>query len=96
MSDTTFMGVQRDKIPWYPTIDYAKCTFCMECDKFCPHHVFERRESHPSSRCRRVQTTVSCFAGLVPRPAAPTRISFPEKPATIALIKQIRQEEGAK
>jgi len=48
MSDTTFMGVPRERIPWFPAIDYAKCTFCMECDTFCPHHVFERRESHPN------------------------------------------------
>ena len=38
------MGVPREKIPWAPTIDYAKCDFCMECDEFCPHQVFERRE----------------------------------------------------
>ena len=44
MAETTFMGVPRDQIPWFPTIDYDKCTFCMECDTFCPHHVFERRE----------------------------------------------------
>ena len=45
MSDSTFMGVPREKIPWFPTIDYEKCNYCMECDKFCPHRVFERREA---------------------------------------------------
>jgi len=45
MSETTFMGVERDKIDWNPTIDYAKCDFCMECTKFCPHQVFEVRET---------------------------------------------------
>ena len=45
MAETTFMGVPREKIPWFPTIDYDKCTFCMECDAFCPHRVFERREN---------------------------------------------------
>ena len=39
------MGVPRAKIPWFPTIDYEKCTSCMECDTFCPHRVFERREN---------------------------------------------------
>ena len=45
MSDSTFMGVPREKNPWFPTIDYEKCNYCMECDKFCPHRVFERRET---------------------------------------------------
>ena len=45
MAETTFMGVPREKIPWFPTIDYEKCTSCMECDTFCPHRVFERREN---------------------------------------------------
>jgi formate hydrogenlyase subunit 6/NADH:ubiquinone oxidoreductase subunit I len=40
MAEATFMGVPRAKIPWFPTIDYDKCDYCMECDKFCPHHVF--------------------------------------------------------
>ena len=95
MSDTTFMGVQRDKIPWYPTIDYAKCTFCMECDLFCPHHVFERRESHP---CLVVAGPNNCvvFCRACAKTCGPDAISFPEKPAIIALIKQIRQQEGAK
>ncbi len=25
MSETTFMGVERDKIDWKPVIDYTKC-----------------------------------------------------------------------
>ncbi len=41
MSETTFMGVERGKIDWKPTIDYSKCDYCMECVKFCPHKVFE-------------------------------------------------------
>ena len=45
MSETTFMGVERNKIDWKPTIDYTKCDYCMECDKFCPHQVFEVRET---------------------------------------------------
>ena len=44
MSENTFMGVPREKIDWCPTIDYSKCNYCMECVKFCPHHVFETVE----------------------------------------------------
>ena len=44
MAENTFMGVPRSKIPWAPSIDYEKCDFCMDCDEFCPHRVFERRD----------------------------------------------------
>ena len=46
MSENTFMGVPREKIDWCPTIDYSKCNYCMECVKFCPHHVFETVEDY--------------------------------------------------
>ena len=31
MSESTFMGVPREKIDWSPRIDYDKCNYCMEC-----------------------------------------------------------------
>jgi NAD-dependent dihydropyrimidine dehydrogenase PreA subunit len=91
MSDDTFMGVPREKIPWYPTIDYSKCDFCMECDKFCPHQVYERREgevrlvvSHPE------HCVVFCRACA--KTCGPDALSFPGKPETIELIKRLRAE----
>ena len=91
MSDDTFMGVPMEKIPWYPTIDYSKCDFCMECDKFCPHQVYERREgevrlvvSHPE------HCVVFCRACA--KTCGPDALSFPGKPETIELIKRLRAE----
>jgi NAD-dependent dihydropyrimidine dehydrogenase PreA subunit len=95
MSDTTFMGVAREKIPWFPTIDYAKCTFCMECDKFCPHHVFERRKSQPSLVVTWPNNCV-VFCRACAKTCGPDALSFPEKSETIALIKRVRGEEAAK
>jgi hypothetical protein len=34
MSETTFMGVERDKIDWKPTIDYTKCDYCGKLCRF--------------------------------------------------------------
>jgi hypothetical protein len=31
MSESTFMGVPREKIDWSPRIDFNKCNYCMEC-----------------------------------------------------------------
>ncbi|MHA1731145.1 MAG: ATP-binding protein [Promethearchaeota archaeon] len=35
-----FMGVPRDLIEWFPTIDYSKCNGCGDCAKFCAHGVY--------------------------------------------------------
>jgi NAD-dependent dihydropyrimidine dehydrogenase PreA subunit len=34
------LDIPRDKIPWFPTIDYDKCVGCMECYNFCRNNVF--------------------------------------------------------
>jgi len=33
-------NIPREKINWFPTVDYSKCTGCRECFKFCSHKVF--------------------------------------------------------
>ena len=30
-----FLGIPREEIPWYPSIDYEKCTSCRICVEFC-------------------------------------------------------------
>jgi NAD-dependent dihydropyrimidine dehydrogenase PreA subunit len=78
VAESTFMGVPRSRIPWAPTIDYNKCDFCMECDDFCPHRVFEH--------------VVFCRACA--KTCGPDAISFPDKPETIALIKRLHSTEA--
>ena len=41
MSEETFHGVPRGKIPWYPTIDYEKCLSCGKCVDYCKLGVYE-------------------------------------------------------
>jgi NAD-dependent dihydropyrimidine dehydrogenase PreA subunit len=93
MSDATFMGVPREKIPWYPTIDYSKCDFCMECDKFCPHQVYERREGNPKLV---VANPANCvvFCRACAKTCGPDALSFPNKQEIIELIKRLREEGG--
>lgn len=93
MAEDTFMGVPRYKIDWCPTIDYSKCDFCMECDKFCPHNVFERREDDPKLVVANPHNCV-VFCRACAKTCGPGAISFPSKPETIAKIKKIREEEG--
>lgn len=95
MSDSTFMGIPREKIPWFPVIDYSKCDFCMECDKFCPHQVFEKREGSPSLIVANPNNCV-VFCRACAKTCGPDALSFPNKPDIIALIKQVREEGSAK
>ncbi len=36
----TWQGTPREHIPWYPTIDPAKCESCRKCYEFCGHGVY--------------------------------------------------------
>jgi len=92
MSDNTFMGVPRNRIPWAPTIDYAKCNFCLECDKFCPHGVFQRQDGEKKLVVANPHNCV-VFCRACAKTCGPDALSFPSKPEVIQLIKQLR--EGA-
>jgi NAD-dependent dihydropyrimidine dehydrogenase PreA subunit len=67
----------------------------MECDTFCPHHVFERREG---DRKLVVANPTNCvvFCRACAKACGPDAISFPGKPETIARIKRIREQEAVK
>ena len=93
MSDNTFMGVPREKIPWAPTIDYARCDFCMECDKFCPHQVYQR---HGGDVKLVVSNPANCvvFCRACAKTCGPDALSFPNKPEIIEVIKRLREEGG--
>jgi len=86
------MGVERARIAWAPTIDYAKCDFCMECDEFCPHRVFERREGEVKLVVANPENCV-VFCRACAKTCGPDAISFPDKPETIKRIKQLREEQ---
>lgn len=92
MPDDTFMGVKREKIPWYPVIDYDKCDFCMECDKFCPHRVFEHRDG-PRKLVVANPNHCVVFCRACAKTCGPDALSFPVKTEIVALIKKIREEE---
>lgn len=95
MAEATFMGVPRDEIPWFPTIDYDKCTYCMECDQFCPHHVFERRDGAEQRLVVANRNNCVVFCRACAKACGPAALSFPDKPATLALIKSLRVGAGS-
>ncbi|MDR0311418.1 MAG: ferredoxin family protein [Acidobacteriota bacterium] len=95
MSETTFMGVTRDRIDWSPRIDYDKCNDCMECDEFCPHDVFEVREDQSPKLIVKNPENCVVFCRACAKTCGPDAITFPNKNETTAYIKQIRKGEAA-
>ena len=44
ISEETYEGVPREKIPWDPKIDYEKCITCGKCVDFCHVGAFKFEE----------------------------------------------------
>ncbi len=42
----TWRGIDREQIPWFPTLDPSKCAGCKECLNFCQHKVYSWDEAN--------------------------------------------------
>lgn len=92
MSDSTFMGVPREKIDWSPEIDYDKCNYCMECVKFCPHNVYEVKENEDKKLIVKNRDNCVVFCRACGKTCGVDAISFPNKNEVTKEIKEIRKE----
>ena len=92
MSESTFMGVPREKIDWSPRIDFNKCNYCMECVEFCPHKVFEVCKDEKQKLVIKNPNNCVVFCRACGKTCGPDAIDFPNKNETIAYIKAIRKE----
>jgi len=93
MSEETYMGVLRGKIPWYPVVDYTKCNFCEgdpQCLKFCPHQVYGVDEKQKKLTIANPNNCV-VFCRSCRKVCAPDALSFPSKPEILNLIKKLRE-----
>ena len=89
---TTFMGVERDKIPWWPIIDLEKCDGCngeFDCLKFCPHKVYTPRDNPLRIE---VENQYNCvvFCQACSKMCPKDAISFPSKGNILKIIKAER------
>lgn len=50
MSEETYEGISRNKIPWDPKIDYENCIVCGKCVDFCPVGAFKFEEKEGKKR----------------------------------------------
>ena len=50
MTEEMYKGIPRNKIPWYPTIDYEKCINCGKCVEYCTLGAYEFEEKDGKKR----------------------------------------------
>jgi NAD-dependent dihydropyrimidine dehydrogenase PreA subunit len=80
--------IPREKIPWFPTVDYQKCTGCRTCVDSCPHGVYGWDEGEKKPRVEHpYECVVGCryCANLCPSEA----ISFPPLEEIRKLMREL-------
>lgn len=87
MAGRDYMGIAREEIPWYPTIDEDLCTNCGACLDFCSNEVFEQGDM-TTIVTNPYNCVVGCSACAKECPVA--AISFPKKEELIAILNVLR------
>lgn len=85
-----FGNIPREKIPWFPTIDFEKCVGCKECFNFCRNGVYEWDEENNKPKIVRPYNCVvgcSACANLCNGEA----IKFPTKRELIEIVNKVKE-----
>jgi NAD-dependent dihydropyrimidine dehydrogenase PreA subunit len=94
MSEETYHGVPRSKIPWYPTIDYEKCISCGKCVEYCTlgAYEFEEKEEKKASVVKNPNNCVVFCTGCEEQ-CPVGAIKFPSKKETREVIRKLQKTE---
>lgn len=97
MTEQTWHGIPRDKIPWHPTIDYEKCVDCGKCVEYCTlgTYSFEEKNGKQKPIVKNPNNCVVLCSGcdsICPAHA----ISHPSKKHTQEIIRTLRKEYSVK
>ncbi len=86
MAEETWHGIPRNKISWYPTINYEKCVTCGKCVDYCHMNVYstEEKEGKQKTIVKNINGCVVTCTGcdsVCPTGAIshPTKKEFQEK-----------------
>jgi NAD-dependent dihydropyrimidine dehydrogenase PreA subunit len=84
--------IPREKIPWFPTINYDLCTGNKDCLNFCPNGVYE----WDNDTCKpKVKNPYSCtaFCSNCVQICKSVAISFPSIDEITDILIKIREVE---
>ena len=89
MSAKSYMGIPREDIPWFPTIDAEKCTNCGECIEFCTNDVLAAGETSTQ-----VVNPLNCVVGCASctRICPANALSFPDQKEFVETLKRLREQ----
>jgi NAD-dependent dihydropyrimidine dehydrogenase PreA subunit len=85
-----FGNLPREKIPWFPTIDFDKCVGCKECFNFCYNGVYEWDEENNKPR---VVQPYNCVIGCsaCAKLCAGEAITFPTRKELIDIFNKAKE-----
>jgi NAD-dependent dihydropyrimidine dehydrogenase PreA subunit len=94
MSEETWHGIPRNKIPWGPKIDYEQCVNCGRCVDYCKLGVYELEEKEGAQRSvvKNPNNCVVLCTGCEPECPAGA-ITHPSKEETLKTIRKLRREK---
>jgi len=94
MPEELYEGLPRNKIPWYPTIDYEKCIGCGKCVDYCKLGVYEFEESE-GKKMSVVKNPHNCvvFCTGCEEQCPASAITHPSKKETRKMIEKLKKEK---
>jgi formate hydrogenlyase subunit 6/NADH:ubiquinone oxidoreductase subunit I len=90
VSEETFEGIPRSKIPWNPRIDYEKCVTCGKCVDFCHMKAFKLEEKDGKQRTVVNQSSCVVFCRGCEDICPTSAISHPLEEETKKIIEKIK------
>lgn len=85
-----YLGIPRKLIPWFPSIDEAKCNGCKLCVSACKHLVYAFAQGEKKAYVKSpYYCEVYCQSCMFQ--CNQEAISFPNKTKTKELIKELRK-----
>ena len=87
MAGRNYMGIPREEIPWFPTINEDLCTSCNACMDFCSNNVFVQGDLHTE-----VVNPYNCVVGCssCSKECSTGALTFPQKEDLVKILNELR------
>ena len=89
MSARPYMGIPREAIPWFPTIDPEKCINDGVCLEFCANDVFAQGDIS-TIVANPLNCVVGCSSCMRVCPA--DALSFPDREVFVGTLRRLREQ----